>query len=122
MNTVHCTRSVWLIEPASLVTLDRTDGAELANRTSLLAPDADFAHFGWLKLGAVEMTYTFAEDEDHLVGKAAEAIHKKLEEIEAKRDEELSVLREALAKLQAIGYTPQKAPAPSTDFDDDIPF
>lgn len=105
MAQLTCRRSVWLTEPAQLVTLDRSDAVSVLNRAYFLEVNADYTHLQWVKIGYADVTFDLTADEEELAAAAVESIRAKITELEEKHEKEVGTLQEAVRKLQAIGYS-----------------
>lgn len=108
MAKITCRRSVWLTEPAHLVTLDRSDAVAVLGKAYFLYPEADYSDYKWVKLGYADVTFDLTADEEQLAAAAVESLRAKIAELEEKHEKEVGTLNEALHKLQAIGYTAPK--------------
>lgn len=121
MSQLTCERSVWLTEPAQLVTLNRSDAVAVLDKAYFLSPEADYTDYKWVKLGMAVVTFDLTADEEELAAATVKSLRAKIVELEEKHEKEVGTLHEAVRKLQAIGYTAPKTVVLESD-DSDFPF
>lgn len=119
MSQLTCTRSAWLTEPVNLVKIDRSDAGSIHEYSYYLPENADYSGYGWVKLGTAQITITLEDNEEELTRKSVEALNAAIEKIEEEHDKKVQVLKEAISKLQCIGYS---KPAVVESDDPDFPF
>ena len=96
--------SVWIADPANLVTLNPDMPGDFRCRTSLMEPDFNGDWGDWLKLGTATITYSVDLESEEARAKALEQVNKKIEEVTADTQKKLEALRAARQNLLAITY------------------
>jgi predicted transcriptional regulator len=107
MLTFTNTVSIWLTDPANLVTLDPSNSDDFRQRTTMMRADFGADWDDWLKLGTATITYSVDLESEEARTKALQQIEETIRKTHEETRKRLEALNAARQNLLAITYNPQ---------------
>lgn len=99
--------SVWITDPANLVTLNPSNLDDFRNRTTMMRADFDPKWDEWLKLGTATITYSVDLESEEARTKALKQIEEAITRTNEETRKRLEALNAARQNLLAISYDVQ---------------
>lgn len=104
---LKATRTIWLSNPVTALSLNLENGQAFAEQVILSDPTAvDMTTYGWLSLGTAEVVMTIDKLPDQIAREAVQALQTKLVEKDAEHQKLRNTFLDAIGKFQALTYTP----------------
>jgi hypothetical protein len=101
MKTV--TGTAWITSPDHATEQSLTDVFGMTFAESSI----DMTKYGWLRVGAAEITLTSTMDKNDLVLSMVETQHAKIKKIQADAENEINNIKRRIMELQSIAYEVQ---------------